>query len=619
MYDGLNGWGDVSYPSIRNPHWLSKAELSPSCNERYPRFMRGDELGIYFEMLDLESDDQSGHGSGIMVYNDGKKGYVDPSIRNVIIEGTTGSHKTKAEICWIIYTAMKAGQSVIVTDPKGELCRLFYNSFKEDPRYKTYVLNLRQPDTGNRFNLIEMARRLYAEGKEDAMKTIVDDLVEQIVPNNKVDQYWYWAPKEVLYAFTVYCITHAKEDETVSIKTICDFIAEKTSNRESLHEFRNQLEREGEDYSLISKMDHILDNSDTTGRCVRSEAMAFAGSFTTSSALADMMCDSDMVIDEMAVVPHAIFIVMPDEKDTMNKIAGMIITQIYERMIFLATDRPLPVRINFVIDEAGAIPIPNIDSYVAASRSRNIRFFFAVQSMDQFRTLYPDSYRNIIQNCNDYVFMGSSDYSRLIEISNSTGFTSKGEELITPWQLKNLRRGEEAFFMIDNIPCFIGKILPFYKYDRVKDWKPYEFTYREPIIREETKGKTGDNRAVDDTDKITPDCYAPLFMDSDLYVGPMTTFLDCTRIGTELAVRSRTAIPFDDCMQQSMAIVELMSYFETQLPFSVFFEALRAACRADEITPIVFLRGFRESDASIAVAKEVVKRLSFLFRGEEDD
>ena len=65
-------------------------------------------------------DDTSEH-AGIVVINDGKKLWVDDGEAHSLILGATGSGKTQCVVFPMIKVLAKAGESMILTDPKGEL------------------------------------------------------------------------------------------------------------------------------------------------------------------------------------------------------------------------------------------------------------------------------------------------------------------------------------------------------------------------------------------------------------------------------------------------------------------------------------------------------------------
>jgi len=106
----------------------------------------------------------------------------------------------------------------------------------------------------------------------------------------------------------------------------------------------------------------------------------------------------------------------------------MFIKQVYEIMISEAHKNPqkrLPIRVNFVLDEFANIPkIPEMPSMISAARSRNMRFFLYVQSMQQIVQKYDKEAHTIKGNCDNWVFLSTREKELLDEISYLCGSSS---------------------------------------------------------------------------------------------------------------------------------------------------------------------------------------------------
>ena len=117
---------------------------------------------------------------GIAVINDGKKLWVDDGEAHNLIIGATGSGKTQNVVFPMIKILAKAGESMVLTDPKGEL----YEETSEMLRAKGYniiVLNFRDPQKGNAWNPMRLPYDLYKNGIfDDNDNRIVNDVSRAI-------------------------------------------------------------------------------------------------------------------------------------------------------------------------------------------------------------------------------------------------------------------------------------------------------------------------------------------------------------------------------------------------------------------------------------------------------
>ena len=67
--------------------------------------------------------DESAEHGGVVFINDGKNMWVDDSEYHTLVVGVTGSGKTSAVVDPLVYSLAKAGESMVFTDPKGEIYR----------------------------------------------------------------------------------------------------------------------------------------------------------------------------------------------------------------------------------------------------------------------------------------------------------------------------------------------------------------------------------------------------------------------------------------------------------------------------------------------------------------
>lgn len=102
--------------------------------------------------------------------------------QNMIVYGASGSGKSywmKLNLLQII----RAGHSVIITDPKGEMFRDMAESFRSNG-YKVRVFNLLQPEYSHRWNpLADTVVYDRLTGKDIIDETLVNELCESIIAN----------------------------------------------------------------------------------------------------------------------------------------------------------------------------------------------------------------------------------------------------------------------------------------------------------------------------------------------------------------------------------------------------------------------------------------------------
>ena len=130
--------------------------------------------------------------AGIPLINDGKTVWVDDGEYHNLILGSTGSGKTQVVVFPMVQMLAKKGESMIITDPKGEIYEKSAEMLKSKG-YKIIILNLRDPQKGNAWNPFQMPLKLYKEGNSDKSTELLDDLAINILYDEKSqsnDPFW---------------------------------------------------------------------------------------------------------------------------------------------------------------------------------------------------------------------------------------------------------------------------------------------------------------------------------------------------------------------------------------------------------------------------------------------
>lgn len=100
-------------------------------------------------------------GCGAPLISDGCTAYVNNGDSHTLIIGSTGSKKTRLVIMPTLETIARAGESVICTDPKGELYERTSGMFAEKG-YELRVFNLREPLRSHGWSVLHDAVQAYA-------------------------------------------------------------------------------------------------------------------------------------------------------------------------------------------------------------------------------------------------------------------------------------------------------------------------------------------------------------------------------------------------------------------------------------------------------------------------
>ena len=110
---------------------------------------------------------------------------------------------------------------------------------------------------------------------------------------------------------------------------------------------------------------------------------------------------------------------------------------------------------------------------ISAARSRNIRFYLVIQSLNQLKSKYGDDADTIRGNCNDWVFLTSREVELLTVLQTLCGEVEKGVPLITVSQLQRLDKQKgEALILCERLYPYIAHLA---------DIDEYPFAHIEPV------------------------------------------------------------------------------------------------------------------------------------------
>jgi type IV secretory pathway TraG/TraD family ATPase VirD4 len=128
----------------------------------------------------------------------------------------------------------------------------------------------------------------------------------------------------------------------------------------------------------------------------------------------------------LAETPTAVFLQVPDERETRHALAAIVILQAYKELVQKANKYPdltLPRPVYFLLDEFGNMPaVHKLEQMITVGRSRNIWLNLVVQSYAQLAKVYDEKVAEIIKsNCNIQVFIGTTDLKTIEEFSKRCG------------------------------------------------------------------------------------------------------------------------------------------------------------------------------------------------------
>ena len=411
--------------------------------------------GIKPVLIDSETAD----AGGIPLLYDRKRMWVDDGEGHSLIMGSSGSGKTQMIVFPLVKALARHDESMIITDPKGEIYEGTSKMLKEKG-YNVVLLNFRNPQNGSGWNPLHLPYQYYKNGNSDKANELVDDLAVNILYDEAAqgqDPFWEKTSADYFSGLCLALFEDAKEEE-INLNSINMFTTageEKSGpNTTYVQEYFNTKDRSSPAY--VSASSTLIAPNDTKGS-ILSVFKQKLRLFASRENMSEMLSHSDFNFEDIGRQKTAVFIVIQDEKTTYHSLVTIFVKQCYETLVDYAQKcgGKLPYRTNFILDEfANMPPLKDVETMVSAARSRNMRFTFIIQNFAQLTGKYGKETGDTIRgNCTNTIYLISTELAALEEISKLCGEikvkTGKGDKekeetrpLVTVSDLQKMPFGE---------------------------------------------------------------------------------------------------------------------------------------------------------------------------------
>ena len=454
------------------------------------RFLTEKERDKYFPGFDLDDAAASSKdGIPVRAVLD-KKGHLQVNLMSgahSLVIGATGSGKTTTFINPMIQIigATSAGSSMIMTDPKGELFSL-HSKYLQSRGYNVMVLDLRDTYSSYRWNPLDSIWDMYQEyvslgrgifvhrdaiidypdlqwvgdpelfgeqwyeyrGKAysnrsqladeasvarqkvfDEMYEDLNDLVSVICPiESKDDPVWEKGARSIIMATLLAMLEDSEVPELGMTKEKFNFFNLNkiiANSEDNFRELKAYFEGRSPLSSAVTLSRQVTSAAESTLSSYMSIAFDKMSMFN-DRGLCGLTAATDINPAAFAERPTALFMKIPDEKDTRHGLAAVFILCMYKALIKVASareDLSLPRNVYFILDEFGNMPkIEKFDKMITVGRSRKIWFNMVVQSYSQLNNVYGEQVADIVKsNCGVKMFIGSNDIGTCKEFSELCG------------------------------------------------------------------------------------------------------------------------------------------------------------------------------------------------------
>ncbi|MCL6453723.1 MAG: type IV secretory system conjugative DNA transfer family protein [Alicyclobacillus sp.] len=340
---------------------------------------------------------------------------------HVLVIGATRSGKSRRVILPSIWAIGHAGESMVLTDPKGEL-HTMTAAWLRQQGYEVIQINLLHPTAANRWNPFTAIEQAREQGDTEEAVRLAWELADVIVSDNgQTDPIWPQAEQSLISALSLGVVWEASQAAKHPATAYRILTELGQDGGEQLDAWFRSLPSDHPArlaYGTAALSESRTRSSIYTGTAAHMRLYADTG-------IAAMTSISDHDPASVGVKPTAVFLLLPDEAASRRTIASLYITQLYSALTTVARDcgGTLPTPVWFVADEfANMGKIPDMSGKMTVSAGRGIRWLLAIQSLSQIEQVYGrQAAETITGNCDTWLYLRTADPQTAKVISAKAG------------------------------------------------------------------------------------------------------------------------------------------------------------------------------------------------------
>lgn len=332
--------------------------------------------------------------------------------RHMMIIGVPGSGKSYCFSRPAIFQAIKSGESVIVTDPKGEL----YSDTSEYAREHGYIVkifNLAYPQGSDSWDALgEISGSQLNIEAQNFANIIINNTTN---PGSKGDEVYSNGEKNLLTALILYVLTSDTFKATGKPKTlgsVYELLTLPDTELESLLGVKkgpddkpmpdvDQNKPFKAPWMMYSTASENMRGNLKLGLGVRLQTLQ-------DEVIKNITGIKDIDLTLPGKTKCIYYVIISDMNDTFKFISSLFFSCLFSKLVEFSRQQKsgqLPVPVNVIMDEFIAIgKLPDFDKKLATVRSARINIYMIFQTLAQLQQNYPDGLWETLIGC-CYTFM----------------------------------------------------------------------------------------------------------------------------------------------------------------------------------------------------------------------
>lgn len=419
--------------------------------------------------------------------------YISKDYHSLII-GSTGAGKTRRLLLPSLCNYLFAGESIICTDPKGEILQ-YSIPLLEKLGYKVLTIDFKNPMKSTRYNFLQPVINAFKQGDIRKAEEYCWDITQALVGNEDTKMEKIWKDGEMsIIAGTIMTVVaeNMEHPQYQNLTNVYTFISEMCRTENGKMPINYFIEHLPPTHPAINIFGIARIAPEKTRSSFFTSALTTLRLFT-SQTIYDMTCNSDFDLTDLGKGKYFVDIILPDEKLTYYSLAALYTKQQYNALVEYADNHggKLKTRVNFLMDEFGNyVAIEGFGNMMTVARSRGIFFHLFIQSFSQLVKVYGKEISELIKdNCLLWIYLKTASFETANEISKKLGnYTTTSDSKSNSYTKYQSGSNSESINLISrplltedeiiriNSPEAIVMITGMYPYlAKLRDFSEYKF------------------------------------------------------------------------------------------------------------------------------------------------
>lgn len=340
--------------------------------------------------------------------------------RHIAVFGASGTMKSRAIIRNAMFQALKNNESVVVTDPKGELYGDMAELYRKNG-YTVKVFNLVSPENSDSWNCMSDLNG------DTYMAQLLTNVIIANTTKGKTDHFWDNGEANLLKGLIM--LIDNDQSNAGTGKNL--YSVYKELSKLTTPEVWSKIDSLSEDHPAKASFDFMTQSSETvkTGMIM---GLGTRLQIMQNPAVQEITSRSDIDLTLPGREKCAYFIVLSDSNKSMSFLSSLFFSCLFIKLTQFADrqiSRCCPFSVNLILDEFNNIGKLGAEEdgsdfarLLSTCRSRGLRVIMAVQSLGQLQNRYPNNlWWELIGNCDVQLMLGCTDEITAEYFSNRSG------------------------------------------------------------------------------------------------------------------------------------------------------------------------------------------------------